>query len=223
LKNKVKKIINSKPDLRIFLNEFVKKGMGFNDQIDYIYRDMGVDDQFFHYKDSIKKYDCVYVGSISKARGIPHLLEQFKSKYKHLSLLVIGEVPNDIYSDYSICDNIIFTGNLSYEDVPKIASQAIYGINYMPNKYPYNLQTSTKLLEYLALDLKVVTTDYFWIHHFMKENQLNCITVNENLDNLDSFIKSQEKEPNLVNDMEKFKWTNIIEQSGLTEKLLKLI
>ncbi|MBP0724472.1 glycosyltransferase [Bacillus sp. RG28] len=223
LKNKLKKSITSKPHLRIFLNEYVKEEMGFNDQIEYVYRDVGVDDQFFQYKESVKKYDCVYVGSISKARGIPQLLDQFKYKYKNLSLLLVGTVPDEIYNHYSNCDNITFTGNLPYEDVPKYASQAVYGINYMPNKYPYNLQTSTKLLEYLAMDLQVITTDYFWINHFMKENQLNFIKINENLDNLETLMKSHEIIPNQFTKMEKFKWTNIIEQSGLEEKLLKLI
>jgi len=223
IKNKFKKSFSTKPDLRIFLNEFVKVGMGFNDQIDYVYRDMGIDDQFFQYMDSKKSYDCVYVGSISKARGIPQLLDHFKYKYKNLSLLLVGAVPVEIYNQYSNCDNITFTGNLPYEDVPKYASQAVYGINYMPNRYPYNLQTSTKLLEYLAMDLQVITTNYFWINHFMKENQLNFIKINENLDNLETLIKNHEIISNQFSKMEKFKWTNIIEQSGLEEKLLKLI
>ena len=47
LKNKVKESINSKPNLRIYLNKYVKEGMGFHDDIDYVYRDMGVDDIFF--------------------------------------------------------------------------------------------------------------------------------------------------------------------------------
>jgi glycosyltransferase involved in cell wall biosynthesis len=184
---------------------------------------MGIDERFFQYRDSEKKYDCVYVGSISRARGIPQLLEHFKHNYKYNSLLLIGEVPDEIYNQYSRIENITFTGNLSYEDVPKYASQAIYGINYMPNKYPYNLQTSTKLLEYLAMDLQVISTDYFWINHFMKENQLNFIKINENLENLETLMKNHEIIPNQFSKVEKFKWTNIIEQSGLEDKLIKLI
>ena len=223
LKNKVKESINSKPNLRIYLNKYVKEGMGFHDDIDYVYRDMGVDDIFFQYKDSAKNYDCVYVGAITKARGISFLLEHFKYRCKSRSLLLVGEVPNEIYKNYSSCDNIIFTGRLPYEEVPKYASQAIYGINYMPNKYPYNLQTSTKLLEYLSMGLKVITTDYLWIKNLIKENEINLITVDENLNNLENSLNKYEKLSEEIPNMEKFKWTNVIEQSGLEDKLLNLI
>ena len=124
LKNKCKKILNHKPNMRIYLNKFVSEGLGFNDDIEYVYRDMGVDDVFFQYNDSIKKYDCVYIGSISKERGIPYLLDHFKFNCKNRSLLLIGKVSDEIYNNYSSCDNIIFTGNLSYKEVPKYASSS---------------------------------------------------------------------------------------------------
>lgn len=225
MKNMGKKWLNVKPDLRIYLNEYVSEGFGFNDRKDYVYRDMGVDDVFFQYEQSLKYYDCVYIGSITKERGIPYLLDQFKFKCKNRSLLLIGGVSDEIYRNYSSCNNITFTGELAYKEVPKYGSQAIYGINYMPNKYPYNLQTSTKLLEYLAMGLDVITTEYLWIHHFMKENKINLIMVNENLDGLESAIKEHEGKPRgrKINNLEKFKWKHVIEQSGLEEKLLNIL
>lgn len=225
LKNIGKKILNGKPDLRIFLNKFVSEGLGFNDEIDYVYRDMGVDDVFFQYKESSKSYDCVYIGSITKERGIPYLLDYFKWNCKDRSLLLIGAVSDEIYKHYSSCNNITFTGDVSYKEVPKYASQAIYGINYMPDKYPYNLQTSTKLLEYLVMGLEVITTEYSWIHHFMEENNVNFIMVNEDLKGLESAIKEHEAKPreNKMNNWEKFKWKHVIEQSGLEEKLLNIL
>lgn len=225
LKNKAKRILNFKPNLRIYLNKFVREGLGFNDEIDFVYRDMGIDDVFFEYKDSPKNYDCVYIGSITKGRGIPYLLDYFKWNCKNRSLLIIGEVPDEIYTNYSSCHNITFTGNLPYKEVPKYASQAVYGINYMPNKYPYNIQTSTKLLEYLAMGLEVITTEYLWIHHFMKENHMNLIMVDEKLEGLESAITNHERNPSgkKMNNVEKFKWKHVIEQSGLEEKLLNIL
>lgn len=223
LKNKVKKIINSKPDLRIFLSKLVEEELGFNDHVDYLYRDMGVDDLFFQSKNSVKNYDCVYVGSIVESRDIHLLLDYFKYHGKNCSILLIGEVQDNIYKNYSFCDNITFTGKIPYEDVPKYASQAVYGINYMPDKYPLNVQTSTKLLEYLAMGLKVITTEYFWINNYMKENDLNLITVNKTLDNLQDLIKSNEGTPNKSKNMEKYKWSNILEQAEIGDRLLKLL
>lgn len=225
MKNKGKKWLNVKPDLRIYLNEYVSEGLGFNDKTDYVYRDMGVDDVFFNYKQSSKTYDCVYIGSITKERGTPYLLDQFKFTCKNRSLLLIGKVSDEIYKNYSSCDNITFAGELPYKEVPQYASQAIYGINYMPNKYPYNLQTSTKLLEYLAMGLEVITTDYLWIHHFMRENKINFIMVNEKLDGLEKAIKDHEGKSaeREMGTLEKFKWKHVIEQSGLEEKLLNIL
>lgn len=225
LKNKSKRILNYKPNLRIYLNKFVSEELGFNDEIAYVYRDMGVDDVFFEYQDSPKNYDCVYLGSITKERRISYLLDYFKWNCKNRSLLLIGGVSDEIYKQYSSCDNITFTGNLPYKEVPKYASQAIYGVNYMPNIYPYNLQTSTKLLEYLAMGLEVITTEYLWIHHFMKENHINLIMVDEKLTGLESVIKKHERNlsEKKVNNVEKFKWKHVIEQSGLEGKLLNIL
>lgn len=223
IKNELKSRMNHKPDLRVFLSVFIREGMNFKDDIDYVYRDMGVDDIFFNFQNSDKKYDCVYVGSISKERSIHILLDYFKYKCKNRSLLLIGEVQDDIYKNYSYCENIIFTGKLSYEDVPKYASQAVYGVNFMPDKYPFNIQTSTKLLEYLSMGLKVITTDYFWINNFMKENDLDLIKVDEKLEGLENLINNDERtSPKIIN-MEKFKWSNVIKQSLLEEKLINSI
>ncbi|MGG4488686.1 glycosyltransferase [Metabacillus idriensis] len=218
-KNEVKSRLNTKPDLRIFLNVFVKEGMNFKDNIEYIYRDMGVDNIFFNFQNSSKNYDCVYVGSISKERSIHILLDYFKYHCKNKNLLLIGAVQDDIYKNYSSCENIIFTGKLSYEDVPKYASQAVYGVNYMPDKYPFNIQTSTKLLEYLSMGLKVITTDYFWVNNFMIENDVEFIKVDEKLEGLENLLKYDERTSGTFINMEKYKWSNIIKQSLLEEKL----
>ena len=47
LKDKIKFLLNSKPEGRIYLNSVIKYYFGFNDKIKYIFRDMGVDKNFF--------------------------------------------------------------------------------------------------------------------------------------------------------------------------------
>jgi glycosyltransferase involved in cell wall biosynthesis len=151
------------------------------------------------------------------------LLDYFKFKGKTLTLLLIGEVSDEIYENYRYCENITFTGRVLYEDVPKYASQAVYGINYMPDKYPYNLQTSTKLLEYLSMGLKVITTDYSWVRNFMDVNQIQLVTVTHSLEGLDSLIKKDETKSIERINFDKYKWAHIIQQSGIEGKLLKLL
>lgn len=219
LKNTLKAKINPKPSLRIFLNENVKEGFNFKDNIDYYYRDMGIDESFINIKCEKKEYDFVYVGSICKGRGMDVFLKEF-TKTNSGKLCLIGNAEDDIYNTYKNNKDIIFTGKVPYSQVPKIASKAIYGINYMPDKYPFNIQTSTKLLEYLALGLKVITTDYKWVRQF--ERKHNC-----NFYKLEGDVKIDLKEINRHDftsnfKVEEFLWENIIKKSNIKEHILEV-
>lgn len=220
LKNLIKSRLNPKPNLRIFLNENVKNGFYFNDGVDYCLRDMGVDKRFLQVKNSKKEYDYVFIGSVSKAREVDKFLKSFTEK-PNGKLCLIGDVDDDIYNTYKINKDIIFTGKVPYSEVPKIASKAVYGINYIPDKYPFNIQTSTKLLEYLALGLNVITTDYEWVRHF--EKKYNCSFYKLNYNNLKFNTKEIEKYKFVSNfDAEEFLWENIIKKSKIEEYLRRL-
>lgn len=220
LKNEIKRVFNIKPKVRIFLNKNVKNGFGFNDKIPYIYRDMGIDECFF-IKTEKKNYDFVYVGSMSNDRGIVNILEKFAQDLKNSSLLMIGEPDKSLYESYKKFSNIVFTGKLKYQDVPKIASQAEYAINYIPDKYPYNLQTSTKLLEYVALDLKIITTDYFWVNEFEKEREMKFYKISNELRGLDekNLRNFNFKNTNIRDRL----WKNIIDKSKVKKQIDKII
>lgn len=220
IKDILKSLLNPKPDLRIFLNKEVKKGFKFRNQVDYCYRDMGIDVQFIQMKENKKEYDFVYVGSVCKERGIDKLLESFTKK-ENGRLCLIGDVEADIYERYKEVKNIFFAGKLPYEQVPKLASKAIYGINYIPNKYPYNIQTSTKLLEYLALGLKVVTTDYKWIREF--ESKYDCSFYKFDDNNFNFDIEDIRKYDFKLNfNSENYLWEKVIRDSQIESKLLKI-
>lgn len=179
---------------------------------------MGIDEKFIKARNTNKEYDFIYVGSISKSRGIDKLLKIF-TENKNGKLCLVGEVEDVIYNMYKNNKDIIFTGKVTYAEVPEIASKAIYGINYIPNKYPFNIQTSTKLLEYLALDLKVITTDYKWIRQFEKQHECSFFKLDPfNLEfNIDK-IEKHEFKSNFK--AEEFLWDNIIEKAGLKKMLL---
>lgn len=214
-KDFVKSIINPKPDLRVFLNETVNKEMGFKDGIEYCYRDMGIDQCFLKARSDKKDYEFVYIGSMEKSRGIDRLLKAFTRNCSG-RLCLIGNPPSDLYNEFKGNNNIVFTGKVPYKDVPEIASKAVYGINCMPDKYPYNLQTSTKVLEYLALGLKVITTDYKWIRDFEKLHSCDFykISIDEfNTDSLDKFNFKSNYIP------ENYTWDLIIENSRLRDKI----
>ena len=220
LKNILKSKVNPKPGLRIFLNENVKEGFNFKDDIDYCYRDMGIDESFINIKNEKKEYDFVYVGSICSERGMDVFIKEF-AKVNPGKLCLVGNVDDDIYSEYKNKKNIIFTGKVPYSEVPKIASKAIYGINYMPDKYPFNIQTSTKLLEYLALGLKVITTDYKWVRQFEEKHDCNFYKIDEgNIDLNPEKINHFNFKSNFA--VNNFMWDSIIEKSGIAEKLISI-
>ena len=78
---------------------------------------------------------------------------------------------------------MIFTGRIKQEEIPQLATKCVYAINYIPNIYPFNIQTSTKLLEYAAMDLKIITTDYWWVRNFELENNMKFYKIDEDFSN----------------------------------------
>lgn len=219
LKNYVKKLVNSRPDLRIFLNREVENGFSFSDNIPTCYRDMGVDEQFFK-KSYNKEWDFVYVGSMDRSRSLTKPLEWFKAN-TDITLLMIGQPSDDLYNQYKSCSNIVFTGIVDYSKVPELASTARFGLNYIPYKYPFYLQTSTKLLEYAAMGLNIVTTDYPWVRMFEKKYKMKFYYINEFMNNLD-----KEKLYSFcfrTTDIKSLTWNNIIRGSGIYDKLNKMI
>ena len=110
---------------------------------------------------------------------------------------------------------------MSYKEVPQIASQAEYAINYIPDKYPYNLQTSTKLLEYVAMNLKIVTTNYKWVNEFEKEKGMQFYKISQDLREL---IPQNIKRFNFnITDISNMTWVKVLEQAKLKSTINKLI
>ena len=221
VKNNLKKWLNPKPNLRVFLNQAVRQGFNFNDDIEFCYRDMGIDERFLSVKSEEKEYDFVYVGSICKGRGMDRFLAEFTRKPQG-KLCLIGNVEDDIYNEYKHNKDLVFTGSVPYGEVPIIASKAVYGINYIPDKYPFNIQTSTKLLEYLALGLKVITTDYQWVRDFEKLHGCSFYKLNLKQDGFDrDYIESYDYKSNFA--VENHLWDVVLENSGLKEKIRDIV
>lgn len=219
-KNLVKSLRNPKPDLRVFLNQDVRDGFYFRDGIQEIFRDMGVDQQFINVPTPKKEYDFIYMGSISKEREIDRFLHSF-AKRKQGKLHLVGTIEDDeIYTAYKDHPDITFVGRVDYKDIPEIASKAVYGINYIPNKYPYTLQTSTKMLEYSALDLKIISTDYKWARNFEAKHGSKFYYLGKDMDfdlsNIDDFDFK-----NNYNAAD-YTWDKIFEQAQLKDTLKAL-
>lgn len=209
IKDFLKVNINKKPKGRIFLNRVVKERLGFNDDIPYIYRDMGVDKDFYQSSNKEKEFDIVYSGSIRGRQGlIPQLYRLASLGFK---LLIIGDIEISIVKLFSkFNNNVIFTGRVSREQLPDLYNICRAGLNFTPDIYPFNLQTSTKTLEYLASGLRVITNKYYWSERFFLGQESHRIILEE----INIFFEIQNIETRFSN-IDSYEWDYILDKSNL--------
>ena len=65
------------------------------------------------------------------------------------------------------------TGRLERKYIPDIYKKCRFGLNYTPDIYPFNIQTSTKTLEYLASGLGIISNRYKWSQEFCLKHNIN--------------------------------------------------
>jgi glycosyltransferase involved in cell wall biosynthesis len=220
LKDCVKKIVNRKPQGRIFLNNVVRNDLGFTDNCPYIMRDMGVDDAFFSSikKSNEKEYDIVYSGTIDARIGLVNVLHALAIQgYK---ILVIGNVSTDSQKYLELTHNVQCSGKVAYQELPDLYSKAKYGLNYTPDIYPFNVQTSTKTLEYLASGLELISNRYEWVEQFCIKHQYSPFWLESLIDG--HLLMDVELNNNLLN-MEEYRWSSILENAQFEEFLLRLL
>lgn len=214
LKNIVKKMVNTKPHQRVFLNETVQSIFSFKDNIPSFCRDMGVDRAFFEVKPNKNpKYDFVYAGGLNRGYIIKQFLNHFSLNMKDATLLLVGDAPQKLQEQFKHSPNITFHGRVSHEDIPILLSNARYGLNIMPDVFPFNIQTATKVLEYAAIGLPIITTDYQWIRNFEDQHQGKCFKLKSDMSNLslEALHRFEFKTPNMKN----MSWDDVIRNSNV--------
>lgn len=208
-KNFAKKIVNKQPSGRVFLNEFVHRDLSFSDNIPYIYRDMGVDETLFQSPSENPLYDIVYCGSIAGRNGLIEVLRRLAENYK---VVVVGQV-SDLERSLLKHGNITIIGRVERKNLPEIYKNARFGLNFTPNFYPYNIQTSTKTLEYLASGLHVISNKYKWSEQFFNKINYQPIWIDDfNFISNNDMIDVSDFKSNLIQD---YSWNKILEKSNL--------
>ena len=210
-KNLAKKIVNKKPNGRIFLNSFVQHDLNFTDDIPYIYRDMGVDEALFQRPNENPLYDIVYCGSIAGRNGLIEVLRRLAGNYK---VVVVGQV-SDLERSLLKHENITILGRVERSNLPEIYRNARFGLNYTPNIYPFNIQTSTKTLEYLASGLGVISNRYYWSEEFFRNLKYTPLWIEGDL--------SLEENHEQKLDFSSFSWSSILNDCKFEEFILDLI
>lgn len=212
-KHLVKRMLAPRPAGRIFLNDHVAARYGFQGGIPAIVRPMGIDAEFFGCAAGGKPdKDIVYCGSLGRRGVLPTIAGLAGLGF---SLLVIGEVPDrtDIGAFTGL--PVEFTGQLPREALPAALSRARFGLNVTPDVYPYNVQTSTKTIEYAAAGLGIISNRYRWIEDFAVERGCKPLWL-DTLDRPDC-LSRRPVAPVDVTDLE---WSRVLEEAGF-EKFLQ--
>lgn len=206
MKDVAKRVINKKPAGRIFLNDIVRKELNFSDNIPYINRDMGVDSVLFQCPDSEPEFDIVYAGSMEGRIGLT--TEIIRLSILGYRILLIGDVSVENRTVLNTYSNIFLTGRVSRNELPGLFRKCKAGLNYTPDLYPFNIQTSTKTLEYLASGLRVLSNTYIWSAWASKNYNAPFLW----LENLNEYIDLSAY--NKASDVIVPSWENILKDSN---------
>lgn len=211
LKDTIKRYLQPTPTVRVFLNKNVKHMLNFQDNVPSFFIDMGVDFPILdiNHNNIVKKYNYIYVGVISRERGIGVLLKNYaRTVPMEKTLLLVGDYEQFLYDTYN-SSNIIFTGKVCRTQVYNLIMQSKVGISYIPNGMPYDIQTSTKLLEYAWCNLDIIAND----------SKSNVLTANRIgyacKPSSHSFLDLEIRKTKNINIYEQISWEKIICDSGI--------
>lgn len=207
LKNLTKRILNVRGDLYIFLNEDVRKHMFFTSRINYIVRNMGYSSDLTETYSSEKKFDVIYSGSYRP--GLTHQIDKLANL--GLKIAVVGF---DYKSENS---NVVSFGRVEPSKAINLIAQSKYGLNYTPNVFPLNVQDSTKVIEYCAAGLGVITNRYKWINDFEQSTQSKFLSL-ENIRTLEDVINFDYKSA----PVSKLSWSSVLETSNILTKIREI-
>ena len=218
LKDKVKHWTQPKPDYRIFQNGWVRERMGFSDGVPSALRDMGVAQTFLDAAthSSTNEFDLVFLGEMNRLMPFLPLLQCIHEAGR--SLLLVGDVPDALRTQ--LPTSVTCTGRLPHADVPRQLRRARFGLNLVSNLTPYNQQTSTKLLEYCAAGLPVVSNDYAWVRYFAAHHGANFHLLRDDPSTWPhSFGGALEAYPYVTADVSALAWPKLLQALPLWKHL----
>jgi len=162
-KDIVKRRYNAVPDIRIFQNDQIRRELGFRCDWRTFFLPMGVSDTFVEARGlpvTEPTIDFVYIGSMLADRRCDFMIDSFLKRFgTSRKLYLYGPSNYQLIRRYRGDPNIVFGGFLDQDELPLILRSARVAVNYIPNWFPYVLQTSTKLIEYAALGMRILSNE----------------------------------------------------------------
>ncbi|MHC4154181.1 MAG: glycosyltransferase family 4 protein [Planctomycetota bacterium] len=116
-----------------------------------------------------RKYDVVLLGTMSRTSGIFVILEAVsivKSRFPPLKCFFIGQVGDELkpqvdeyIQQHDLSECVEFTGRLPHGDVPNLLQQCKVGLVGLLDMPKFSRNIATKMFEYMACGIPVVSVD----------------------------------------------------------------
>lgn len=223
-KDRVKKFVNVKPNLRIFQNKAMESAMRFNDNVPSVLLPMGVPDSLISKNiEAVPcKWDYVYIGEINRDRGMHNVLRSFSVNMSgRKKLVLVGNYEKAIYNEFSSIPGVDFTGRLSQEDALNVVRESEVAVCQFPNHWPHNIQTPTKLLEYASLGKRIVANKSASVEAACSELGIHVHYAGS--DFFRDLPDPEEIKDNTHFDSRSIGWTNTIKNSGIDQHFDKIL
>jgi hypothetical protein len=181
---------------------------------------MGVAENFFDAPSCTPapEFDLVYLGEMSRLLAFIPVLQAIDAAGR--SLLLVGEVPAEL--QMHLPPNVTCTGRVDHAQVSPHLRRARFGLNLVPNALPFQQQTSTKVLEYCAVGLSVVSNAYPWVRYFMAQHKANFYLLNDDASSLvTSFGEALDAYPYEVPDVRALAWPQVLDSLPLWLTILR--
>ena len=227
LKDRVKRTLQPKPDLRIFQNPLMLELMGFHDGVQTIFLPMGVPDWIFslNSKDdsSLPSGTYCYIGEITRQRGFTSFIADYlAARRSSQSLVLVGTVEKEIFDLYGDQKGIVFTGRLAQRDALAVVRNCEYAISTIPYCRPYNVQAPTKLLEYAALGQRIICNDSPSNLIAIRESGIQCLVTGPRVFSGVADLHSDTVPVNDPSSLTHLRWSHVIAASGVDRYLRNL-
>jgi len=219
LKDALKKRLNVKPDLRIFLNKQVRGIMNFKDGVPFEILDMGVPNWIDTVSASADFHATYgYLGAMSFERKFDDLFDCFlDNKAEEDTFILIGEPEAALYEKYKRHKSLNFVGRKDQREALSIIKSCELAVCYFPFHRPHKYQTPTKLLEYAALGSSIICNNSPSNIYTAKEYQIKSLFGGKYIfDGIGEVSDVAGNDPRLFKCL---KWENVILDSGVMSYL----